>query len=122
MVCPRGRRRDLVAAKLLDDVACGSIAQAALAELMRSGAFDRHLRHAGAELRRRRAALLDGLRSHCGHHLKVTDSRAGLHSFARAQPAGATNARSIRCRATRVRGTGPLNQRRTSSSRPMPCM
>jgi len=64
---------------LLDDVACASIEQAALAELMRSGAFDRHLRHAATELRRRRAALLNGLRTHCGKHLTVNDSRAGMH-------------------------------------------
>jgi GntR family transcriptional regulator / MocR family aminotransferase len=79
VVCPRGLRDDLVAAKLHDDVACPGIEQAALAELMRSGAFDRHLRHASAELRRRRKALLDGLRRHGGGHLTVKDSHAGMH-------------------------------------------
>jgi len=79
VVCPRGVREDLVAAKLHDDLGCGSIEQAALAELMQSGAFDRHLRHASAELRRRRATLLDGLREHCSTHLVVNDSRAGMH-------------------------------------------
>jgi GntR family transcriptional regulator/MocR family aminotransferase len=47
---------------------------------MQSGAFDRHLRHATAELRRRRAALLEGLHEHCGRHLVVNDSRAGMHT------------------------------------------
>jgi GntR family transcriptional regulator/MocR family aminotransferase len=56
VVCPGGLRGDLIAAKMNDDLGCGSIEQAALAELMHSGAFDRHLRHAAAELRRRRAA------------------------------------------------------------------
>jgi GntR family transcriptional regulator / MocR family aminotransferase len=79
VVCPAGLRDDMVAAKLLDDVACGGIEQAALAELMRSGAFDRHLRRASLELRRRRAALLEGLRKHCAEHLTVNDSRAGMH-------------------------------------------
>ena len=79
LVCPRGLRDDLMQAKLLDDVACGGIEQAALAALMRGGAFDRHLRHAALELRRRRAALLAGLRAHCGKHLTVNDSRAGMH-------------------------------------------
>ncbi|MDM0018982.1 MocR-like pyridoxine biosynthesis transcription factor PdxR [Variovorax saccharolyticus] len=79
VVCPRGVRDDLVAAKLHDDLGCGSIEQEALAELMQSGAFDRHLRHASAELRRRRATLLDGLREHCSKHLVVNDSRAGMH-------------------------------------------
>ena len=44
---------------------------AALAELMQGGAFDRHLRRA-AWSSHRRAALLDGLRSHCSRHLVVT--------------------------------------------------
>lgn len=79
VVCPQGLRDDLVAAKLLDDVGCGSVEQAALAELMRSGAFDRHLRRTGLELRRRRAALLDGLSKFCADHLTVNDSHAGMH-------------------------------------------
>ena len=82
VVCPAGLRDDLVAAKLLDDVACSGIEQAALAELMRSGGFDRHLRRTSVELRRRRAALLDGLKRHCAAHLVVNDSRAGMHVVA----------------------------------------
>ena len=62
-----------------DDLGCGSIEQAALAELMQSGAFDRHLRHAATELRHRRTALLEGLRAHCRRHVKVNDSGAGMH-------------------------------------------
>lgn len=79
VVCPRALRGDLIEAKRLDDLGCGSIEQAALAGLMASGAFDRHLRHASAELRRRRHALLDGLRTHCGERIVVHDSRAGMH-------------------------------------------
>jgi GntR family transcriptional regulator/MocR family aminotransferase len=79
VVCPRGLRDDLVGAKRLDDAGCGVIEQAALAELMACGAFDRHLRRAAAELRRRRAALLEGLRRHCADHLTPNDSRAGMH-------------------------------------------
>jgi len=80
VVCPSGLRDDLVAAKMNDDLGCGTIEQAALAGLMQSGAFDRHLRHAAAELRHRRAALLEGLRAHCGRHMVVNDSRAGMHA------------------------------------------
>lgn len=79
VVCPSGLRDDLVAAKMNDDLGCGRIEQAALAALMQGGAFDRHLRHASAELRRRRTALLEGLHAHCGPHLVVHDSRAGMH-------------------------------------------
>jgi len=79
VVCPSGLRNDLVAAKMNDDLGCGSVEQAALAALMQSGAFDRHLRHVAAELRRRRTALLDGLREHCSPHLVINDSHAGMH-------------------------------------------
>ena len=80
VVCPSGLRDDLVAAKMNDDLGCGAIEQAALAGLMESGGFERHLRHATAELRHRRAALLEGLRAHCAAHLVVNDSRAGMHT------------------------------------------
>ena len=79
VVCPRSLRDDLVGAKLLDDVGSSTIEQAALAELIACGAFDRHLRRTAAELRRKRAALLDGLRRHCLGHLSPNDSRAGMH-------------------------------------------
>lgn len=79
VVCPSGLRDDLIGAKRNDDLGCSSIEQAALAALMHSGAFDRRLRHAAAELRRRRSALLDGLRRHCAAHLVVNDSQAGMH-------------------------------------------
>jgi len=79
VVCPSGLRDDLIGAKRNDDLGCSSLEQAALAALMQSGAFDRHLRHAAAELRRRRSALLEGLRRHCAAHLVVNDSQAGMH-------------------------------------------
>jgi len=80
VVCPNGLRRDLIAAKMNDDLGCSSIEQAALAGMMQGGAFDRHLRHAATELRRRRTALLEGLRDHCSGHLVVNDSLAGMHT------------------------------------------
>ena len=79
VVCPSGLRDDLVGAKRLDDIGCGVVEQWALAELMSSGAFERHLRRTAAELRRRRAALLEGLERHCREHLRFDDSRAGMH-------------------------------------------
>ena len=79
VVCPNGLRNDFIAAKMNDDLGCGSIEQAALAGLMQCGAFDRHLRHAAAELRRRRTAMLAGLHEHCGSHVVINDSHAGMH-------------------------------------------
>jgi GntR family transcriptional regulator/MocR family aminotransferase len=79
LVVPRGLRDDLVVAKTLDDVASPTIEQLALARLMRSGAFDRHVRRTAEELLRRRAALLEGLALHCRDHIQVSDSDAGMH-------------------------------------------
>jgi GntR family transcriptional regulator/MocR family aminotransferase len=79
VICPPGLRDDLLRAKLLDDLGCPGIAQLALADLIASGAFERHVRHATAELKRRRAALLAGLAGSCARHVTVHDSGAGMH-------------------------------------------
>ncbi|MFZ2649737.1 MAG: hypothetical protein WA210_06485 [Burkholderiaceae bacterium] len=76
---PRGLRHEFVPAKSLDDVACGAIGQATLAEFMLSGAFDRHLGRSAAKLSRWHAALLGGLSRRCAKHVTVNDSRAGMH-------------------------------------------
>jgi GntR family transcriptional regulator/MocR family aminotransferase len=82
VVCPPALRGDLLLAKRCDDLACSVMEQAALAELMADGGFDRHLRRVAGELRRRRRALLEGLRRHCARHLQWQDSRAGMHVVA----------------------------------------
>ena len=79
VVCPAGLREDLMRAKMLDDLGCPGMAQLALLDLITSGAYERHLRHALTELRRRRAALLAGLARHCSPHITVHDSGAGMH-------------------------------------------
>jgi GntR family transcriptional regulator / MocR family aminotransferase len=79
VIVPPGLRGDLVAAKRLDDMGCGVIEQLAMARFMANGGFDRHLRKASAELRRRRAALADGLARHASGHLQVANSVAGMH-------------------------------------------
>jgi GntR family transcriptional regulator / MocR family aminotransferase len=79
LICPRSLRDDIVGAKRFDDLGSAAIEQAAMASFMRDGGFDRHLRKAAIELRRRRSALLDGLYRHCGEHIEVADSRAGMH-------------------------------------------
>ena len=48
MVVPASLRQDLVAAKWLADFGCPGIEQAALAQFIASGAFERHLRHTPA--------------------------------------------------------------------------
>jgi GntR family transcriptional regulator/MocR family aminotransferase len=81
IVAPRALRRDIVMAKRLDDLGCGAIEQVALAMFMRDGGFDRHLRKAWTELRRRRSALLAGLAREAPA-LDVAQSAAGMHVVA----------------------------------------
>jgi GntR family transcriptional regulator / MocR family aminotransferase len=79
MVVPPGLRDDFVAAKWLEDFGSPAIEQAALANFMTSGAFERHLRLASLTLKERRAALIAGLRRIGRDWLEIADSRAGMH-------------------------------------------
>lgn len=79
MVVPRGLRRDFIAAKWMEDFGASAIDQAALANFMKSGGFDRHLRRSLTALRERRDALLDGLRHMSEGRLEFRDSQAGMH-------------------------------------------
>ncbi len=79
LVCPRSLRNDFASAKRLGDLGSGAIEQTAMAAFMRGGGFDRHLRKAALELRRRREALLAGLRRHCERHLEVAGAQGGMH-------------------------------------------
>jgi len=82
MVLPPGLRDAFVAAKWLSDRGCPAIEQAALARLIASGAFERHLRATAKTLKTRRAALLSALRRHAGDAVEIADSSAGMHVIA----------------------------------------
>ncbi|HEY0858847.1 MAG TPA: PLP-dependent aminotransferase family protein [Albitalea sp.] len=82
IVCPQALRRDVLLAKRLADFASPGIEQVALAHFMSSGAYERHLRRASLELRRRRRALVDGLSRHCGGRVVVENTGAGMHLVA----------------------------------------
>jgi GntR family transcriptional regulator/MocR family aminotransferase len=82
MVLPAGLRDAFVAAKWLSDRGCPAIEQAALARLIASGAFERHLRATAKTLKTRRAALLSALRRHAGDAVEIADSSAGMHVVA----------------------------------------
>lgn len=83
MVLPAGLRRDFVAAKWMADFGSPAIEQAALAGFIASGAFERHLRRTGLELRRRRTALVEGLRRCSRGRLEWADTHAGMHLLLR---------------------------------------
>ncbi|WP_435738689.1 PLP-dependent aminotransferase family protein [Cellulosimicrobium sp. PMB13] len=68
----------LVEAKTRADLGCSVPEQAALADLLRSGAYGRHLRRVRTVYRRRRAVLLEALGAHVPD-LRVRGVDAGLH-------------------------------------------
>ena len=79
IVMPPQLRRDFIAAKWMADFTTPGIEQAALANFMASGGFERHLRRTAQELKIRRQTLIDGLLA-CGRgRLRIEDSQAGMH-------------------------------------------
>ncbi len=82
LVMPRGLREDFITAKWADDFGTSAIEQAALANFMADGGFERHLRRAARTLEARRRALLEGLRACSRGRLEIADSRAGMHLVA----------------------------------------
>jgi len=79
VVCPAGLRKDLMRAKMLEDLGCPAIEQAALHLLFKRGAFERHLSATVLELRRRRTALFAGLAQHAAGRIQADDSELGMH-------------------------------------------
>jgi GntR family transcriptional regulator / MocR family aminotransferase len=82
LVLPAALRQDFIAAKYLNDFSCPEIEQAALAHFMKSGGFERHLRHSRKELKTRHAALVQGLREHAGNRVEIVDAPAGMYVLA----------------------------------------
>ena len=105
MVLPPGLRDAFVAAKWLTDRGSTAIEQAALARLIGSGAFERHLRRAANALRTRRTTLLDALRRYAGDAVEIADSSAGMHILAWLPHASHAQAQALVSRA-RARGVG----------------
>jgi GntR family transcriptional regulator / MocR family aminotransferase len=78
VVAPPAVREELVVRKQWSDITSPALPQLALAELITSGAFERHLRRVRVRQRQRRDALLAALRQHLpGAH--VHGIAAGLH-------------------------------------------
>jgi GntR family transcriptional regulator/MocR family aminotransferase len=68
--------------KTLADHGCPTLDQLALARLLESGAYDRHLRQARRRYRARRDALLSAVERHLPD-ARVTGLAAGLHAIVR---------------------------------------
>jgi GntR family transcriptional regulator/MocR family aminotransferase len=82
LVLPPRLVEKVVAEKLLADHGCPTIDQLALARLIESGAYDRHLRQARRRYRARRDALVQAVARHLPD-ARVTGLAAGLHALVR---------------------------------------
>ncbi len=105
MVLPPSLREAFRAAKWLEDRGSNTLEQAALANFMANGGFERHLRRAAQTLRSRRAAMLAGLRRHAGSAVEVVDSNAGMHLTAWLRSASHADCERLAAHA-RERGLG----------------
>jgi GntR family transcriptional regulator/MocR family aminotransferase len=79
LVLPPGLIEPLVALRLRSDQHTGVLDQLTLAELIRSGAYDRHVRRSRLAYRRRRDRLITALRRRAPE-VRVAGIAAGLHA------------------------------------------
>ncbi|MQA11274.1 MAG: aminotransferase class I/II-fold pyridoxal phosphate-dependent enzyme [Pseudonocardiaceae bacterium] len=82
LIPPAGLRDELVDAKRLHDLGCPSLPQAALARLLRTGGYDRHLRRTRKLYRARRDALVSALAEYLPQW-RAVGVAAGLHVVVR---------------------------------------
>lgn len=78
MVAPPELRSDLAEAKAWADAGSSAVVQQTLAELVASGAYDRHVRRSRDRYRRRRGRLLDALAA-AVPEIRPVGAEAGLH-------------------------------------------
>jgi GntR family transcriptional regulator/MocR family aminotransferase len=78
LVLPRSLRPEVIDRKRIDDLGTATLPQAAFAELLHNGGYDRHLRRTRSLYRRRRDAVLDALADQLPHWRPVGVA-AGLH-------------------------------------------
>ncbi|CAL9333041.1 HTH-type transcriptional regulatory protein GabR [Streptomyces sp. enrichment culture] len=86
LLCPPGLVEPVARHKQVSDRGSPTLDQLALARLIESGRFDRHLRRSRATYTARRTALIDALATHAPG-VTVTGLAAGFHAVAHL-PAG----------------------------------
>jgi GntR family transcriptional regulator/MocR family aminotransferase len=79
MVLPRSLVRPFIAAKWLADRFSTLLPQAALAEFIASGQFERHLRRASLRHAARRRVLIESLQHHLGERVEIAGENTGVH-------------------------------------------
>jgi GntR family transcriptional regulator / MocR family aminotransferase len=117
MLCPPALTQALSEEKQLHDRGCPGLDQLALATMISSGRYDRHLRRMRSLYAARRLALAESLAQHAPA-VRLTGLAAGFHAIAHL-PDGVTESTAIseaRQRSVGLYGLSPL----TSGGRAMP--
>ncbi len=79
LVLPTALERPFRQAKQIADRHAPMLEQIVLAELIRSGAYERHLRRLKRENGRRRTALIEAISTHFGSRVHIEGTDSGLH-------------------------------------------
>jgi GntR family transcriptional regulator / MocR family aminotransferase len=79
LVVPRSLLPAFTAAKWLCDQHTATLEQETLAEFIRDGMYERHLRRMGRTNAANRRVLLDALQQHLGDRVEITGDGAGAH-------------------------------------------
>ncbi|RVD57194.1 PLP-dependent aminotransferase family protein [Mesorhizobium sp. M2D.F.Ca.ET.185.01.1.1] len=82
LVVPAGLRRAFSEAKRLTDRHAPMLEQDVLADLLASGAYERHVRSIRRKSAERRGILLQALTDHLGHRVTIAGAETGLHVVA----------------------------------------
>ena len=82
VIMPPGLRQDFIAAKWADDFGSAPLEQAALANFIGNGGYDRHLRSVTRKLVERRHTLRSALARTCGDRVQVLPAHSGMQVMA----------------------------------------
>ena len=105
LVAPPALAPHLEAAKALADTGTATLEQLALADFIREGHLERHVRRMRTRLAARRAALMEATASELGERAELRGADAGLHVLLRLGELRASDVRALR-EACRRRGVG----------------
>lgn len=99
LVVPEPLVQPFVMAKTLADAGGPTVVQLALAEFIRGGHFERHVRRARARNAARRAAMVAAVEEHFGDQVEIVGANAGLHLMLRLRRVPMRKVRELRHRA-----------------------
>jgi GntR family transcriptional regulator/MocR family aminotransferase len=102
LVLPKSLVAPFVAAKGTADTGSPTLEQLALADFIRAGHFERHLRRSRTRNAARRAAMVGALRQHMGDKIEISGANAGLHLLVWLRKVGARRESDLRRRAAKL--------------------